>query len=749
MKKKLIIASVILCVVCMFAWIFLAVALTGGREIGEMTGQDKKIMVGFAAAEILTVLTLIALLIRLGRQNPGQKHRVTPADRARFGQNLLIFAASIALTCLMIIPGARLGGHWDRSAVWTLRILCYVLAVLLPVGNAICLRLYRKRYDGLDVEERQKFLLAHREQAEKTAAEKLHRLKKIRLATSLYALVPLLLGLLLAFCCGASASNGASLVPMLLIQIAFQQVPFPEPKAALEETRGLLPEQEYPRLYELARQAAKENGWMGEIQLAVIPTPGAYINSTRNMAVVGLSALSMGLMTEEELYALLLHEFAHVSAGNREEMRAADYMAFVARGRNHNFLSILNDLFYVFPDSVYAMNFELYRYAASLSKEQAADRAMARNPEAAAASLLKLAYYDLYRWEDEAADGEPEFESRQKQVVRYELGQFLQALALRQTDWETILRQELLARNATHPTTWARIQALGLHQLPPLSFDAAGDYAAEREKALDCMDSQINAYYDEAFEELHRTDYLEPKARVDAWEQAGCPVVAEEYADVVQALLCLRRRREAIALCDRAIAELTPIAAAFAYFTRGNYRLHRYNAAGIEDLYKAIELNNNAIDQALQSIGEFCCLTGRQQELDTYREKAVQLTQQQEDEFNQVSTLTRRDNLTAEHLPEGMLEGILQYISSISQDSIEEIYLVRKTISDTFFTSAFVIRFRPEAKEETRAEVLHRIFNYLDTCSDWQFSLFDSGEVPKGLVDRIPNTCVYRRNAQK
>ena len=92
-----------------------------------------------------------------------------------------------------------------------------------------------------------------------------------------------------------------------------------------------------------------------------------------------------------------------------------------------------------------------------------------------------------------------------------------------------------------------------------------------------------------------------------------------------------------------------------------------------------------------------------------------------------------------------MLEGILSYIGGISQDSIEKIFLVRKTISDQFFTSAFVIRFLPETSEETKQEVLHQIFRYLDTSTDWQFSLFDEADVPKGLAERVENSCVFEK----
>lgn len=43
---------------------------------------------------------------------------------------------------------------------------------------------------------------------------------------------------------------------------------------------------------------------------------------------------------------------------------------------------------------------------------------------------------------------------------------------------------------------------------------------------------------------------------------------------------------------------------------------------------------------------------------------------------------------------------ILAYMDHISQDSMFQIDLVRKTISDRFFASVFVIRFREDTTQE-------------------------------------------------
>lgn len=747
MKKKPIIALVV-CLIAMFAWIFLAVALTGGREISEMTTRDHWVMVGLILAELMTIFIALKLGKMAQLSDGVEQPKPTRANRMRFAWNLVTYAAALGIPVLLALPGIHLrerGGAEMLSLFKGIGDICWALAVAAIAVNVWGLQRLRRHYQQMNAKQMSEFLLSHREQASRTAAEKLRLLCSIRRGTNAYALVLLLLGIVLGVCFGCTIRKVSYAVSALLILVSAQQLPIRAAKAELEDLQNILPEQEYPRLYGVAKQAAQETGWTGKVELQVRPDNTAFISLLKQTAVVSLGAPVLRLLTQQELHALLLHEFSHVSTDNKAEIQATSYWDFLRRGRSSDTFSLLSGAFYAWSDEAYEMNFELYQYAASISTEQAADRAMAKLPEAAASSLLKLKYFDLYLWEAEAKDEKPAYESVQEDVIREQLADFQKELPARKADWNDLTKREIEARNATHPTIWSRIQALGLKELPEAAFSAQGDYGAECEKAIVYMDEQLTEFTRLNFEEEHRAQYLEPKKDVENWEAAGCPVVAEEYADVVNALHLLGRNSDGIALCNRAIDQLQPIAAAYAYFIRGAWRLRRYDADGLQDLYTAIELNNNFIDSALDVIGTFCTLTGMQQELETYREKALELAQRQRDEFSETGRLTRKDNLSTEHLPEGMLEDILSHIQAVSQDSIDRIYLVHKTISDTFFTSAFVIRFLPQTSQEVRQEVLHQIFCYLDTCADWQFSLFEYQEIPKGLVERVPDSCVYQR----
>lgn len=760
MKKKWL-TVMIVCIALMFGWIFLAVALTGGREPVDFTQQDKLVMTAFAVVELLTVAVMIIAACMLGREVGRAMPKVEPVSLTKAEKVRRRTGAVLMWVPLLLALAANIGGVllWKRNDAWVTsgaKWICgmgYLIGiVVLPMVSVLAAKLRMRHYQNMSVSEANQFVLSHREQAERTAQRKLGQLRSLRLATNVYALVLFLLGLFLAVLSGYLYQSDTFSVPRVfgaafLMAAAAQQIVMAPPKEFLEEIDGFLPEEDYPRLYELAHRAAEETGWRGPVRLYLMPMAGAVVGQVRGVLCLRLGAPTVGILTQEELYAIFLHEFTHEAAENRQINREVDYFTFLSQGRSPNALSTLTSFYYCYLDNLYDLTFELYRFAATIGIETRTDEAMAKHPEAAASSLLKLKYYDLYLWEGEARDDDPAWQGAlpPEHIMGDELAGFLKALPWRREDWNAITKKEIRARNATHPTTWERIRALGFAELPETGGLPDGDYGCECSRAIALLDGRMQenmtAYYDDS----RRENYVEPLERVNAWEAAGCPVTAERYADLVEDLRRLSRISDAERLCDRAVAELSPAAAGYACFVRGTLRLHRYQEAGLEDLYTAIAGNSNYIDEGLNLIGTFCCMMGLQEELDAYRQKALELAQRQRDEFSQLDTLTRRDQLSQEHLPEGMLEGILSYIGGISQDSIEKIFLVRKTISDRFFTSAFVIRFLPETSEETKQEVLHQIFRYLDTSTDWQFSLFDEADVPKGLAERVENSCVFEK----
>lgn len=760
-KAKKYLIGLLCTAVAMFLWIFVAVALTGGRDVGDFTDRDQIIMTVFAVVEIVTVIAMLLYAVLLGKEQGKQVRYQMHTEEKNWDKNTKRRGTALVVMSVAIAFGAMLGGIvlgkeqtqklQDLSGL--VLVVSFAVSATVLLLNMVLKKWYVGRFENRKVSQVYQFIYSHREHAEQTAARKLPLLKIWRCLTGVYAILLGVLGLCAAVCGGILYSN-SNAVPLcffasLLILCAFSRIRFPVSRKVFDENNAYISEEAYPQLYAIARKAAQTIGCGDRIKIALLPNCNAGIAKIGQTFSVQMGVILLSTLSEEEVYSVLLHEFAHVAGHNSKAMKEGSYNAWIRNGRTPHHGSVITNLFFAFFDVFYTLQFSLYEYASSIQVEAAADQAMllSGKPAAVASALLKLKYYDLFEWEKGTQDMPSMYEPElpDKQFLKKETERFRQAMSQKQEKWKQLLDVEIQSRSASHPTAKLRLEALGIYEFGLIDTKTDSDFVKECEKAQEYVDGLIYDDLKEVYDANRKTFYLEPKEQVEAWEKAGRPVVAQEYGDVVWALRQLGRNSDAIALCESAIEELSDAASSSGYFIRGCYRLHSYDEAGISDIYLAIENNSNYLQEGIDAIGTFCCLTGNQKELDIYREKALELAQKHKDQYSQLGVLTKKDHLSEESLPTGMLEEILDYIRSIDDGQIEKIYLVRKTITEDFFTSVFVIRFDLKAEDEACSTIMHKIFQYLDTCSDWQFSLFDYQDVMSVPVYEVKNSCVYSK----
>lgn len=159
MKKKWL-AVLIICMALMFDWIFLAVALTGGRDVADFTQQDKQIMIGFAVAEFVTVAVMIVSACILGKQVGRSMPKTEPvsltkAEIARKRTGALLLWGPLALDFAAQIGGIFL---WKQNDAWVTvgaKRLCglgYLLGlVVLPLVSVLAMVLQKKHFDKMSV----------------------------------------------------------------------------------------------------------------------------------------------------------------------------------------------------------------------------------------------------------------------------------------------------------------------------------------------------------------------------------------------------------------------------------------------------------------------------------------------------------------------------------------------------------------------------------------------------------------------
>ncbi|MEE1321728.1 MAG: hypothetical protein UHM85_09390 [Acutalibacteraceae bacterium] len=756
-SSKKYIFSMGMCLALMFVWIFVTVAATGGREIADFTKQDNICFGIFIVVEIITLLSAMFFgkkyykAMENGRQISEQREK-TKSEKIADKRGFILSLVALVVSFSGIIVGIIINNKTELLSLESAEIMfvvCLAVAVLMFVLNVLFTKVLVNRFNNKKVTDVQQFFLSHRDEAKKTAMNKLLLLNKIRSLTDCYAISLFILAFFISVSGGVIFESNVTLPCFLAAFIylaVFCRIRFPIPKEVFDEDETYVDEKDFPYLYSLTREAAKELGCSDNIKLALLSDSNAGIAKVGNFYSVQLGAVLLNILTEQELYNVLIHEFAHMASESNSTEKAGEYYNWIVSGGNPHSVSNLTNKFFCLGDYLYAFEYNLYMYAASMMKEVEADKQMIclGNAEAAATSLLKLKYYSFYDWENGTRDYEPFYKEDHLSTgfINKDIELFKKAVTEHSELWNKFIDVEIISRKASHPTLKMRLEYFGFSEVSLLKPDFP-EPIEEAEKALNYVEELICKNNKEDYGEIRKVYYLEPKEKVEQWEKAGKPIVAEEYSDIISALRRLGRTEEAKALCDRAINELPLAAALYAYFTKGMFLLHSYDESGIDFIYKAIENNKNFIEEGLEVIGQYCCLTGKQEQLDVYRAKAVEIAQEQKDVYSKLDNLQKGDSLSEENLPDNMLEEILAFIKSNDKESVDKVYLVRKTITEDFFTSAFVIKFKKDAADETKEDVMYKIFKYLDTCSDWQFSLFDYSDVEKVKVEQIKNSCVY------
>ena len=216
--------------------------------------------------------------------------------------------------------------------------------------------------------------------------------------------------------------------------------------------------------------------------------------------------------------------------------------------------------------------------------------------------------------------------------------------------------------------------------------------------------------------------------------------VINAYRDI-----CAYDKAEAI--CDGILeTETNQFALAHALYFKGMRMLQRYDICGIDYIYRAIDLNKNYMKDGFELVEEYCTLCGLEEEYETYLRRADTQMSAHAYNHNEAGELHPHDRLVKEEELRDMLTDILAYMEQVSEGCIQEIYLVRKVISEDFFTSAFVLNFAYGVDPEVTDRVYTAIFNYLDAYPvDWQFSLFVYNRMTEAAVKRVEGSLVWEK----
>lgn len=616
------------------------------------------------------------------------------------------------LMLLMSVLGAVFQSKtWNIEIFCTIKICEIVALVLPPVLLVIGLyqkKCYQKKWDqGTFAKERQ-FLIEQRSKAQDVTEQQLKVLPKIRKSADNRARLLIACSVIGAISAGIIGNAVVYIIVAIYMEMGLSRLCFRKESDPFILGDNDLSKEKYPYLYQMAERARDALHCSGDIVITVTGECNIGIKKVAGYYNIELGVMLAGIESEDELFAMFLHEFAHNQ------------------------------------DTRYQCEFELYEYASSLMKELKADQSMASVRQAAASGLLKLFYFDVFSWEEQGNNFAPLYAPKQpsSHFVTEQIDYWQQQLSKREVDWRNLMEHELPAQSDSHPTTKMRLDALWITSYQLVKDTSCDTYRKEQKAVCGLMDQLIYCELNEEYEENRKEQYLEPYKQIQEWKDKGQPILQHEYAGILDALLQVGEVEEALSFCDRVIRELPPEISAYAYFTKGRILIRRYDERAIELIYQAIENNSNLIQNGLDEIGYFCCLIGNRAELERYRKMADELMQKNEDEYRQLGILTPSDQLEREELPDGKLDTILSYIHSVDENQIQHIWLVRKILPTGMASSVFIVQFKKECPPDQQEEIYQKLFCYLDTLDDRCYSLILYDKLMCKNFKKVKGSCV-------
>ncbi len=638
--------------------------------------------------------------------------------------------------------------------------VCLGILVVGVIVNLIISALYTKRIKNMSrvVSEMNTFITSKRDDVESTVKVYLKKLTRTIMISdalcALYLVCNLVFTISLMI---VSPGYNYLFVVMFWINLAVllrirltSNKPEPEQISDIEIRAK---RDEYPTLYAIADKAADKFGIKNKPKIYIVGGDfNVSILDVRDEYMLIVGGMALLLFSDKELYNVFLHEFGHVCDKNRKEKKIRKYSLFLDKEYTvfHSWVSLFFSMF----NYIFSFDYMVYDYAVSVRNEKNADEYMAKygDKEIAASALLKLKYHDLYNWECGSYDDSDfnifESESmdslKKEYIIKYSVQLFKERLEVRENFWRELVDKEILARNASHPTTAMRLETLGVSDCK-LVWERSDEYDEEVEKAVGILQQLVCDDIEKTgYDKIRESNYLRPQREINEWEEKGEPLIADRYSDIISDLCALSRYTKAAQLAKRAVDELPAASSAYGLFYYGQYLLRCYSSEGLDYLYRAFGENRNSIEQGLGMIGQFCCITGLQDELDTYREKAMTLAQEEVDWAGEVSLLNPKDKLSSEYLEGNMMNELKELLANLDDGSIYQVYIVRKHITESFTCSPVIVRFRKDAKYESANEIMHRIFQYLDTVpNDWQFSLFEYDSVKNVPFKKVKDSLIY------
>lgn len=684
------------------------------------------------------------------------------------------FAGIVCMVTAMILSLAAWGTGFAfgvKASFWKYLFLGG-LCVLAAAGtvNAVRCRLWKKKMNGLTAQQMIDMGFAYKEQIEADYKRAEKNLDGLILRSRLWALF---IGAVTAFVCFAlgrtpSVSDGRSAGDVAVVILAsyilsgvVRVFVFPASGEALEAGTEMRREA-YPRLFKVTERAAGALDCKKRVR-AFFTNDGFSVAERGAEIDIFVDPQEFALLTEEELYSVMLHEFAHVKNADTSKFlgyeRACRGLSLDGGGLFASILTVLGPaLFFGYYAERVSMEYAMLREFSSRRREILADDSVREHglEQAYINATSKVVLLALYHSGNKPEMDYGIFSSEEppEDYCARDLETFGKYLKKNEKLWNYILRHEIPARVDSHPTFRMRMEHMGVSDYDYTARENDPAYVEEQEKALWEAGLLVKKKLGPQYRD-YREAYLGRKAKTDEYlkaEETGRELSVAELAGCADAFYGIDDER-ALAAAERLEAK-QPDSCSAAFF-KGKILADRGDEACVPLLYRAAESPDYA-EAAVQSVGMFALKMGRQDILDDYRARVAGYMQDSMDRAKDVG-LPSEKVLSPCDIPEELFKPLIEGLAAASGGEAVRIYAAKRRRADGKASYVYVVETRsryskkPADKEANKAlyESWEEMYRYLQNSglpeAYRDFSLYgsDAKKLLARMKKAVPGCRVY------
>lgn len=676
------------------------------------------------------------------------------------------FKKALNVTLNILIAAGLTGGIWalgfvfpDTGALFQIlvSVAAFLLIAMMAANFTLTLR-FNKKLGDMTVQQQHDFAFSKKSEIENDSTRVRAKIKKYSDIAYAYYYIVMALLLFFSFCLGKltpffMVDSGEAVVLALLLMLTALFV-FGLLSTLIAFGTGLnlnkkviLSKGDFPAIFECVKKAADKLGCGKEFVLFIGETTS--ITEYGSKIYITISPMEMYSLTKNEFYSIMLHEFAHFY--NSDTQLSWAYTKINNRlGADGNtpVTSIASVMFLSFLNHLISLNYEILLLFISRQFENRADNAVKKEgmERDFINATAKLSLYHLFDGTNTPELNYYIYESEtpRKDYVEYYYSVYEKYLEKCGERWNFIIKNRLPARIDTHPTFKQRMENMDFYDYDYTTKETDAAFIAERAKLTDRFNELIGENIEKTYKNQREYLYVSRKETLDNYNGAatsGQEISVTDKLNYADALMGIDY--DAAERLLKEVLEKTPDNAQANYFMAVIKR-DAFDESCVEYAYKAIESNIRYTDQALPLIGTYALDAGRQDLLDEYRNRAVELGQSERDDAKN-SELTPKDKLVTSTLGKEFFDEFVKFLNEKTGDSLTELRCAKKKDYDVHIFG-FAFKQAYLKNYEKVLDLMNDVNAFLSAANIGSYSLFFlSYRLAAAKLKKAPCSLIYSK----